>query len=47
MNISAKPIKFFGSAWGAPAWMKDNGKITGKGKLLHNMYSTWADYHVR
>ncbi|XP_071534348.1 lysosomal acid glucosylceramidase-like [Panulirus ornatus] len=47
MNMSSKPIKFFGSAWGAPAWMKDNGKITGKGKLLHEMYSTWANYHVR
>ncbi|KAK3887921.1 hypothetical protein Pcinc_008004 [Petrolisthes cinctipes] len=41
------PIKLFGSAWGAPAWMKDNANITGKGKIKPEHYSTWAKYHVR
>lgn len=47
IRTSSTPVKFFASAWGAPGWMKDSGKISGKGKLLHKMYSTWADYHVR
>ncbi|XP_042223421.1 lysosomal acid glucosylceramidase-like isoform X2 [Homarus americanus] len=47
LNLSSTPLKLFGSAWGAPAWMKDNNNISGKGKLLLKMYSTWADYHVR
>ncbi|XP_027230984.1 lysosomal acid glucosylceramidase [Penaeus vannamei] len=46
-KISQKPIKLFGSAWGAPAWMKNNGKIWGKGKLNTSAYSTWANYHVK
>nr|XP_045606117.1 lysosomal acid glucosylceramidase-like [Procambarus clarkii] len=46
-NMSSTPIKLFGSAWGAPGWMKDNGQISGKGKLLKKMYMTWAEYHVR
>lgn len=41
------PIRLFGSAWGAPAWMKDNANITGKGKIKPQHYSTWAKYHVR
>ncbi|XP_068229705.1 lysosomal acid glucosylceramidase-like [Palaemon carinicauda] len=46
LNMSENSVKLFASAWGAPAWMKSNGKIYGKGKLLHQFYSSWAHYHV-
>ncbi|KAK8404905.1 hypothetical protein O3P69_001480 [Scylla paramamosain] len=47
LAMSPVPIKLFGSAWGAPGWMKDSGKIAGKGKVLLKYYKTWAQYYVR
>ncbi|XP_066990540.1 lysosomal acid glucosylceramidase-like isoform X2 [Macrobrachium rosenbergii] len=46
LKMSGNPVKLFASAWGAPGWMKTNGKIYGKGKLLPQFYSSWAQYHV-
>ncbi|XP_072026597.1 lysosomal acid glucosylceramidase-like [Amphiura filiformis] len=51
MEMSKKPVKFFGSPWSAPGWMKDSGKMKGKGALKGNpgeqYYKTWAQYLVR
>jgi glucosylceramidase len=40
-------IKFVGSAWSPPKWMKTNGDWTGFGFLRDEYYQTWADYHVK
>lgn len=46
-----RPTKMFASAWTAPAWMKTNDDLTGKGTLKGEpggqYYQTWADYYVR
>lgn len=46
-----KDIKFLGSAWSPPAWMKTNGKLNGKGQLIGEpggkYYKTYANYLVR
>jgi glucosylceramidase len=39
-------IKFFGSPWSPPAWMKDNKSSIG-GKLLPQYYGTYANYLVK
>lgn len=41
------PIKLFASPWSAPAWMKSNNELIGKGYLLPQYYETWANYFVR
>ncbi|KAK7026758.1 hypothetical protein SK128_022439 [Halocaridina rubra] len=46
ISMSSTPLKLFASAWSAPGWMKDSGKIMGKGKLLKQYYSTWAKYYI-
>ncbi|EFX69969.1 hypothetical protein DAPPUDRAFT_328613 [Daphnia pulex] len=46
-SLSSKPIKLFASPWSAPAWMKSNGKLYGKGYLLQEYYQVWADYFIR
>ncbi|XP_077111966.1 lysosomal acid glucosylceramidase isoform X1 [Ranitomeya variabilis] len=49
--LSRQPISLFASPWTAPAWMKTNGKITGKGTLKgspgERYYKTWAQYFIR
>ena len=49
--MSNKTINFFGSPWSAPGWMKDSGKMKGKGALIGQVggkyYKTWAQYFVR
>ncbi|XP_055677795.1 lysosomal acid glucosylceramidase [Lutzomyia longipalpis] len=40
-------IKFLGSAWSSPIWMKTNNDWTGASSLKEEYYQTWADYHVR
>ncbi|XP_050716144.1 lysosomal acid glucosylceramidase-like isoform X1 [Eriocheir sinensis] len=47
LRMSPVPLKLFGSAWGAPGWMKDSGSIAGKGKIFPKYYETWAQYHIR
>lgn len=40
-------IKFIGSAWSPPPWMKSNNHWSGASGLKPEYYQTWADYHVR
>lgn len=39
-------LRFMGSPWSAPAWMKRSGTTHG-GELLPEYYQAFADYHVR
>ncbi|XP_067666262.1 lysosomal acid glucosylceramidase-like isoform X2 [Haliotis asinina] len=49
--LSQRKISIFGSPWSAPAWMKTNNNMTGKGSLIGQAggpyYQTWANYFVR
>jgi glucosylceramidase len=36
-------LKYLGTPWSAPAWMKDSGSLT-TGKLLGDQYAAYADY---
>lgn len=44
-------MKLLASAWSAPAWMKSNGDLAGRGHLIGEpggeYYKTWAQYHVK
>jgi O-glycosyl hydrolase len=40
---SGQPIKFFGTAWSPPGWMKDSGELIG-GKLKTEMVGAYAEY---
>ncbi len=44
---SNKNIKLFASPWSAPAWMKTNNALNGRGYLYKRYYQTWANYFVR
>ncbi|XP_018494695.1 lysosomal acid glucosylceramidase [Galendromus occidentalis] len=50
-NVSKEEIYFFGSPWGAPAWMKTNEKTYGKGTLKGSpggqYFKSWANYFVK
>lgn len=39
-------LRFLGSPWSAPGWMKAGGKFHGSA-LLPEFYAAFADYHVR
>ena len=49
--MSKRKLKFFGSPWSAPAWMKTNGKMQGKGSLKgkagDKYHKAWALYFVK
>ncbi|CAG6015364.1 unnamed protein product [Menidia menidia] len=49
--MSPQPLYLFASAWSAPAWMKTNNELTGKGSLKGKPggkeHKTWAQYYVR
>ncbi|XP_072536725.1 lysosomal acid glucosylceramidase isoform X1 [Salminus brasiliensis] len=49
--LSPRPLALLASAWSAPAWMKTNGALMGKGSLKGKPggkeYKTWAQYHIR
>ncbi|XP_030605059.1 lysosomal acid glucosylceramidase [Archocentrus centrarchus] len=49
--LSPRPLSLLASAWSAPAWMKTNGALTGKGSLKGEPggkeHKTWAQYYVR
>nr|XP_054754285.1 lysosomal acid glucosylceramidase-like [Lytechinus pictus] len=51
LEHSSRPVKLFGSPWSAPAWMKTNGHMNGKGQLIGQpggkYFKTWAQYFVR
>lgn len=40
-------IKFVGTAWSSPKWMKTNNAWTGYSSLKDEYYQTWANYHVK
>ena len=46
-SLRQEPIKMFASPWNAPAWMKSNHEVNGKGYLLPEYYSAWANYFVK
>src|SRR5699024_9698238 len=50
-EVSKNPLKFFGSAWSAPAWMKTNGELNNVGYLKDRpggkYYKAYAQYLVR
>lgn len=49
--LSPRPLSLLGSAWSAPAWMKTNGALTGKGSLKGQPggkeHKAWAQYYIR
>lgn len=49
--LSPRPLSLLASAWSAPAWMKTNGALIGKGSLKGQPggkeYKTWAQYYIR
>ncbi|XP_041649242.1 lysosomal acid glucosylceramidase [Cheilinus undulatus] len=49
--MSPQPLSLLASAWSAPAWMKTNGALIGKGSLKGQPggkeYKTWAQYYIR
>ncbi|XP_005104817.1 lysosomal acid glucosylceramidase [Aplysia californica] len=50
-TLSPNPIRMFASPWSAPAWMKTNDNMTGKGSLIGEpggqYYKAWALYYVK
>ncbi|CAL4125526.1 unnamed protein product, partial [Meganyctiphanes norvegica] len=44
LKMSSTEVKLLASPWSAPAWMKDNQNLKGKGKLIKEYYYTWALY---
>ncbi|XP_040546696.1 lysosomal acid glucosylceramidase-like isoform X3 [Gallus gallus] len=49
--MAKRPLSIYGSPWTAPAWMKSNGDIRGKGTLKGRAggkyHRAWANYFVR
>lgn len=49
--MSPQPLSLLASAWSAPAWLKTNGALTGKGSLKGQPggkeHKTWAQYYIR
>ena len=49
--MSAYDVKFYGSPWSSPAWMKTNKKINNGGFLIgepgNKYYQTFAKYFVK
>jgi glucosylceramidase len=52
-KYTSRPIRFFGSSWSAPAWMKNTGRMGGNSTLLgepkpgDKYYTTFANYYVK
>ena len=50
LNLSSD-MKLFGSPWSAPAWMKTNNDLAGKGSLRGGpggpYFKAWAKYFVK
>uniref|UniRef100_A0A665TEL0 Glucosylceramidase n=1 Tax=Echeneis naucrates TaxID=173247 RepID=A0A665TEL0_ECHNA len=50
-GLSPQPLYLLASAWSAPAWMKTNGALTGKGSLMGKPggreHKTWAQYYIK
>lgn len=50
-GMSKQKLRMFASPWSAPAWMKTNNKMTGRGSLIGKpggiYFKTWAHYFVK
>jgi len=51
LSTASSELKLFGSPWSAPAWMKTNNNISGKGTLKGQpggeYFKAWANYFVK
>ncbi|XP_025947319.1 glucosylceramidase-like isoform X3 [Apteryx rowi] len=51
LAMSKRPLSLYASPWTAPAWMKSNGDIRGKGSLKgqagDKYHRAWASYFVK
>ncbi|XP_015274611.1 PREDICTED: glucosylceramidase-like [Gekko japonicus] len=51
LAIAERPISIVASPWTAPAWLKSNDQIKGKGRLKGKagdpFHKTWANYFIR
>ncbi|XP_077178495.1 lysosomal acid glucosylceramidase-like isoform X2 [Paroedura picta] len=51
MAVAQRPISIVASPWTAPAWLKTNGQVKGKGQLRgkagDRFHKTWANYLIR
>lgn len=51
LAMSKRPLLLFASPWTAPAWMKSNGDVRGKGTLKgkagDKYHKTWANYFIK
>ncbi|NWY07398.1 GLCM Glucosylceramidase, partial [Nothoprocta ornata] len=51
LAMSQRPLSLFASPWTAPAWLKSNGDVRGKGTLKGRAgdrhHRTWAKYFIR
>ncbi|NXK77905.1 GLCM Glucosylceramidase, partial [Amazona guildingii] len=49
--MSQRPLLLYGSPWTAPAWMRSNGDVRGKGTLKgqagDKYHKTWANYFIK
>lgn len=46
-RIAARPLRLLASPWSPPAWMKDNGRMAGGGRLRPECRDAWASCYVR
>ncbi|NWV65395.1 GLCM Glucosylceramidase, partial [Malurus elegans] len=51
LAMSKRPLCLFASPWTAPAWMRSNGDVRGKGTLKgkagDKYHKTWANYFIK
>lgn len=47
LKLSTNNLRFFGSTWTPPLWMKTNKEPSGFGLLKKQYYQVWANYHVK
>ncbi|RMB93898.1 hypothetical protein DUI87_29634 [Hirundo rustica rustica] len=51
LAVSKRPLLLFASPWTAPAWMRSNGDVRGKGTLKgkagDKYHKTWANYFIK
>lgn len=51
IQMNNRPMSFFGSPWSAPAWLKTNNDLIGKGSIIGNpggeYFKTWALYFAK
>ncbi|XP_069734862.1 lysosomal acid glucosylceramidase-like isoform X2 [Phaenicophaeus curvirostris] len=49
--MTKRPLSFYASPWTAPAWLKSNNDVSGKGSLKgqagDKYHKTWANYFIK